>query len=152
MLLLSICYCLSCAYKSPESHGEIVGSYSSVEKQRVWEAVLLTLEQMEIPVARKDFGRGTIFSDSFDVTPEQVDCGKNFFGADYVGTRRGVLKITIREKEEIRIEFELEALLTIKANNKQVECTSFGSLEEEILQSVELKLGMKRDRIEAQGW
>ncbi len=136
----------SCAYKTPESHDRVLGRYTSSEKQRVWDAVLQVLEQKQIPVATRSFGEGTIVSDSISFTPEQIDCGKNFFGADYIGTRKGVLRIMIRQKSGVEIEFRLKSILTIAANNKQVECNSFGALEREILDAVDLQLGLKRDQ------
>lgn len=147
LLLTTLVFGLSCAYRVPESHEAVVGKYASTEKQRLWEAVLHVLDQKEIPVAQKNFGSGTITSDSIPVNPEQVDCGKNFFGVDYEGSRLGVLKIRIRRNSEINIGFELGALLTITANKKQVRCKSFGTLEKEILQSIDLQLGLRRDQI-----
>jgi hypothetical protein len=150
-LLLLLISGVSCSYRKPASHKEIAATYASSNKQKVWDAVLQVLEQKQIPVARKDFGKGIIVSDSFTVTPDQVDCGKNFFGVDYPGTRLGVLKVKIKDSGEPRITFELGALLTITVNGKQVVCTSFGTLEDDILNSVDIQLGLKRDQVRKSG-
>jgi hypothetical protein len=151
-VLLAMSFAVSsCAYQEPYRHEEIVGSYASTTKQQVWGAVLSALDQLDIPVARKDFVSGTILSDSFTVRTDQVDCGKNFFGVDSPGSRMGVIEVAIRDDSKVQISFELGALLTIAANKKQVVCSSFGKLEQEILESLELKLGLKRDQIKEPG-
>jgi len=147
LLFLMLVSGLSCGYRSQTSHAKVVGKYAATDKQRLWEAVLQTLDQKQIPIARKDYGSGIITSDSFPVTPAMVDCGKNLLGADYAGTRLGVLEIKLRKQGEMQIDFQLSALLTILANKKQVKCNSFGKLEKEILESVDLRLGLKRDQI-----
>ncbi|MGB5137389.1 MAG: hypothetical protein WBP29_02540, partial [Candidatus Zixiibacteriota bacterium] len=101
--------------------------------------------ERKIPIARRDLQRGIIVTDSFEVIPEQCDCGVNFFGAEYLGTRRGRMDIVVSGESEIDIEFKFGTLLTIKANNQQVKCTSSGILEEEILKQLEKSLGVARE-------
>lgn len=102
------------------------------------------LESENIPISSTDLQRGTIVSDSFEVLPEYCDCGMNFFGAQYPGTRRGKMRILVSGSAATRIKFEFATLLTITANNRQVKCTSFGLLEERILTGVEKRLGTVR--------
>lgn len=103
------------------------------------------LAERKIPVLRSDLQHGTIVSDSFEVQPEYCDCGMNFFGAQYPGRRRGQMRIAISGDREISVKFEFATLLTIRANNRQVKCTSFGILEGEILTDLDKTLGVVRD-------
>ncbi len=134
----------SCTTHRPTMREPIVAEFQRSNRAEVMETLTKILESEKIPIARSDLQRGTITSDSFEVLPEDCDCGMNFFGAQYPGTRRGKMRILVSGVAETRIKFEFAALLTITANNRQVNCTSFGLLEERILAELEKRLGTAR--------
>lgn len=102
------------------------------------------LSNEHIPVLRIDRQAGTILTDSFSILPEYCDCGKNFFGAEYPGTRRGQMAISVQDANRTTVKFKFGTLLNITANNKQVICTSFGILEDKILDQLDTELGVAR--------
>ncbi|MGB5107857.1 MAG: hypothetical protein WBP42_14215 [Candidatus Zixiibacteriota bacterium] len=135
----------SCAVRKPVVHDPVIARYQFNNRSEIIAAVSKVLAERKIPIARRDLQRGIIVTDSFEVIPEQCDCGVNFFGAEYLGTRRGRMDIVVSGESEIDIEFKFGTLLTIKANNQQVKCTSSGILEEEILKQLEKSLGVARE-------
>lgn len=122
----------------------IVAEYRLDNRGKVVAAMAHILETEKIPIARTDISGGIIVTDSFEVEPEYCDCGMNFFGAQYPGTRRGKMRIVVSGNAETRIKFEFGTLLAITANKRQVKCTSFGVLEERLLTQLDKALGAVR--------
>lgn len=139
---------LSCAVRKPTQRESVVAEYQHSKRAEVMAALVKILSDRKIPIARTNVTHGSIVTDSFEVIPEYCDCGMNFFGAQYPGTRRGQMRITIRGEGEVTIKFEFETLLTIRTNNRKVTCTSFGILENEILQQLDKALGVVREHAE----
>lgn len=135
---------ISCTVRKPTLREPIVAEFQRSNRAEVMETLTKILDSEAIPVFRKDLQKGTIETDSFEVPPVYCDCGMNFFGAQYPGTRRGKMRILVSGSEETKIKFEFATLLTITANNRQVHCTSFGLLEEKILTQLETRLGTVR--------
>lgn len=144
ILVLLIAAVVSCTTRRPTMREQVAAEYQRGSRAEVMETLKQILESEKIPIAAIDRQRGTIVSDSFEVLPEYCDCGMNFFGAQYPGTRRGKMRILVSGNVETRIKFEFATLLTIIANNRQVNCTSFGLLEERILSELEKRLGIAR--------
>jgi hypothetical protein len=143
-LLIVGLICLSCTVRKPLIHEPVTADYRHHERPQVAEALKQILQARKIPVARVDLSRGQIVTDSFEAAAVYCDCGMNFFGAQYPGTRRGQLRIQMSGTGETNLKFEFGALLTITANNKQVKCTSFGKLEAEIVAELDKALGTVR--------
>ena len=139
---------LSCAVRKPTQRESVVAEYQHSKRAEVLSALSKILADRKIPIAKTDATHGSIVTDSFEVIPEYCDCGMNFFGAQYPGTRRGQMRITIRGEGEVTIKFEFETLLTIRTNNRKVKCTSFGILENEILKQLDKALGVVREHAE----
>ena len=139
---------LSCAVRRPTQRESVIAEYQHSKRAEVLSALSKILADRKIPLAKTDATHGSIVTDSFEVIPEYCDCGMNFFGVQYPGTRRGQMRITISGAREITIKFEFGTLLTIRANNRQVKCTSFGILENEILQQLDQALGVVRENAE----
>lgn len=135
---------LSCTIRKPTMRAAVAAEYQRSDRAEIMENLQKILETENIPVVRNDRQSGVIASDSFEVAPADCDCGMNFFGAEYPGTRRGKLRIVVSGSAPTQIKFEFAALLTITANQRQVKCTSFGLLEERILTELEKRLGMAR--------
>ncbi len=135
---------ISCTVRKPLERGSIVAQFAHLPKPQLLEALTGALRAEGISVVRTDVGKGTIVTDSFEVDPQDCDCGMNFFGAEYPGSRRGQMRIDVTTGRDVTVKFDFHTLLTITANNKQVRCTSFGRLEERLLKSVETKLGIAR--------
>ncbi len=144
VLIILIAAAVSCTTRRPTMREPIVTEFHRSDRAAVMETLTKILESQKIPVSRSDLQKGTIVTDSFDVIPEDCDCGMNFFGAQYPGTRRGRMRILVSGSAETKIKFEFATLLTITANNRQVNCTSFGLLEERILTELEKRLGTVR--------
>ncbi len=143
-LVILVALAVSCTTRRPTMREPIVAEFRQSNRAEVMAALKKILESENIPISSTDLQRGTIVSDSFEVLPEYCDCGMNFFGAQYPGTRRGKMRILVSGSAATRIKFEFATLLTITANNRQVKCTSFGLLEERILTGVEKRLGTVR--------
>lgn len=122
----------------------VVAEFRHSDRAEVMETLTKILEDEQISINRKDLQKGTIESDSFEVLPEYCDCGMNFFGAQYPGTRRGKMRILLSGNTDTKIKFEFGTLLNITANGRRVKCTSFGLLEEKILTEMEKRLGLAR--------
>ena len=139
---------LSCAVRKPTQRESVIAEYQHSRRAEVMTALGKILADRKIHIARTDATHGSIVTDSFEVIPEYCDCGMNFFGAQYPGTRRGQMRITISGEREVAIKFEFGTLLTIRTNNRKVKCTSFGILENEILQQLDKALGVVREHAE----
>ena len=144
LMLGTLLLVLGCTTRRPVPHESIQGVYEHASRHEALVALKNILIQDSIPIRSFDLKSGTIVSDSFEAAPRYCDCGRNFFGAEYPGTRRGVMRIKASGGQDFRVKFEFSTLLTITANNKQVHCTSFGILEGEILAALDSTLGMKR--------
>ncbi len=144
ILVILIAAAVSCTTRRPTIREPIVAEFQRSNRAEVMETLKKILESEKIPISSTDLQKGTIVSDSFEVLPEYCDCGMNFFGAQYPGTRRGKMRILVSGSAETKIKFEFATLLTITANNRQVNCTSFGLLEERILTELEKRLGTVR--------
>ena len=142
--VILIAMAVSCTTRRPTMREPIVAEFQRSNRAEVMETLKRILESEKIPISGTDLQRGTIVSDSFEVLPEYCDCGMNFFGAQYPGTRRGKMRILVSGSAETKVKFEFATLLTITANNRQVKCTSFGLLEERILTELEKRLGTVR--------
>ena len=145
VVLITGLLCFSCTVRKPVMHEQVTAEYRSLERTRVADALKQVLKARKIPIARVDLSKGLIVTDSFEAAPEYCDCGLNFFGAQYPGTRRGQLRIQMSGTGETNLKFEFGALLMITANNKRVKCTSFGRLEAEILAELDQVLGAVRN-------
>ncbi len=121
-----------------------MATYHQTSRGKLLDDLKSILDSAKIPLLRIDRTAGVIVSDSFEVRPEYCDCGKNFFGAEYPGTRRGQLVIEVSAQDDAVVSFRFWTLLNIKANNKQVHCTSFGILEAEIISQLDSRLGVAR--------
>ena len=135
---------LSCTVRRPMAHEPVTADYRHTERGQMGETLKQVLDARRIPIARMELSKGLIVTDSFEAAPEYCDCGMNFFGAQYPGTRRGQLRIQMSGTGETNLKFEFSALLTITANNRKVKCTSFGKLEAEILAELDKALGTAR--------
>lgn len=141
LLMLTL---IACTVRKPTSREPVMAAYSQVETAQIMSALESSLKEEHIPIHKFDRTGGIIVTDSFAVLPEDCDCGKNFFGAEYPGTRRGQMTITIQGGTQKTVKFKFGTLLNITANGKQIRCTSFGTLEEKILKLLEAELGAVR--------
>lgn len=141
LLLLLV---LGCTVRKPLTRDPVMATYRQTSQAKLIDALKSILDSAKIPLLRTDYAAGKIVSDSFEVLPEYCDCGKNFFGAEYPGTRRGQMVIEVSAQRDAAVSFRLGTLLNIKANNKQVHCTSFGILEEKIISQLDSRLGIAR--------
>lgn len=144
MLIALATLILSCAVAQPTQHDPVIARLPNTNVHAVMAALEHVMALDSIPIHSRDFDEGLITTDSFEVKPEYADCGLNLFGSEYPGTRRGQMRITIKGSGTVQISFRFATLLTILTNNKQVVCTSFGTLENRILEQLEKQLGIAR--------
>lgn len=147
-LALLAVFTVTCMTKEPLRRDPVLRTYQDTERREVFGRLLQALEDRKIPIKVRNEVTGVIETDSFDVLPHYCDCGKNFLGGDYPGIRRGVLRVSLSGVRPTTVKFRFETLLTITINNKHVLCSSFNVLEKEILESVDLQLGLKRNEAE----
>ena len=131
-----------CTVRKPTERSAVARTYDIVERNELIEELTRIMNEEGIQVKSQNIREGTIVSDSFDVLPEFCDCGRNFFGAEYPGQRRGVMKVKISGTRAFKLTFDFHTKLVITANNKQVLCTSFGILEEKLLNALDKSLGV----------
>lgn len=141
LLILSVA---ACTVRRPTERAPVLAVYPHTSAAEVIGALKTVLAEERIPVSAHATGGATIVTDSFVVLPEYCDCGRNFFGAEYPGIRRGQMKLTVTDGGTVRVKIEFATLLTITANNKHVHCTSFGILEEKLLKRLEERLRTAR--------
>jgi len=144
VLVILISVAVSCTVRKPTLREPVVAEFQHGNRPEVMETLTKILDAEQIPISRTDLQKGTIESDSFEVLPEYCDCGMNFFGAQYPGTRRGKMRILLSGSAETKIKFEFATLLNITANGRKVKCTSFGLLEDKIITELEKRLGIAR--------
>lgn len=144
MASLLILLASACTVRKPTERAPVLAVYSHTSAAQVVGALKAILAEERIPVSARSTGGATIVTDSFEVLPEYCDCGRNFFGAEYPGIRRGQMKFTVTDGGTARVKIEFATLLTITANNKHVHCTSFGILEDKLLKRLEERLGTAR--------
>jgi hypothetical protein len=144
ILVILMTTAISCTTRRPTLREPVVAEFQRSNRSEVMETLTKILEAEQIPISRTNLQKGTIETDSFEVLPEYCDCGMNFFGAQYPGTRRGKMRILVSGSADTNIKFEFATLLNITANNRRVKCTSFGLLEEKILTEMEKRLGIAR--------
>jgi hypothetical protein len=119
----------------------VARSYHNVERKSLMDRMVRILANEKISIKSEDLRNGLISTDSFDVTPDLCDCGKNILGAEYPGQRRGVIFIKINDRKETVVTVDLKTRLRIRANNKIVLCASRGVFEEKLLTALEKELG-----------
>jgi len=144
MASLLIVLASACTVRKPMERAPILAVYPHTSAAQVVGVLKSILAEEQIPVSARPTDGATIVTDSFEVLPEYCDCGKNFFGAEYPGIRRGQMKFTVTDGGTARVKIEFATLLTVTANNKQVHCTSFGILEDKLLKRLEERLGTAR--------
>lgn len=123
----------SCGYRKPVEHEQVMATYQSLSRQAAVTRLTEAMVAEGIPIRSANVDRGAIISDSFEVAVDYCDCGKNLLGSDYVGTRRGVMKVNVRQNHGTTVTFEFDTELTIRANGKRLICPSLGVLERKIL-------------------
>jgi hypothetical protein len=138
LVLLLVC---GCAVRGPTVRPPVTHTYELREHRKIVEELAALLVAEKIKIAFKDVSKGVIVTDSFDVLPEYCDCGKNFLGAEYPGQRHGVLRVNVNDGRKIIVTIDFKTKLRIKANNKMVNCTSFGIFENKLLTALEKELG-----------
>jgi hypothetical protein len=127
---------LGCGYRKPATHEPVMHSYQNLSLEQAVTRLAAAMKAEGIPIKSEDPEKGRIVSDSFDVNEEWCDCGKNLLGEEYLGTRRGVMKVSVRRSRETTVTFDFKTRLTILANDKQLICGSLGVLEKKILSHV----------------
>ncbi len=133
MLVMITLLLVGCGFHKPATHEPVVYSYRSLSQEQAVTKLVAAMKAEGIPIKSDDPEKGLIVSDSFDVNEEWCDCGKNLLGEEYLGTRRGVMKVDVRRNRETTVTFDFKTRLTILANDKQLICGSLGVLEKEIL-------------------
>jgi hypothetical protein len=133
---------LSCGYRKPAENEPVMRTYQSLGRVEVTRILAEAMTVEGIPVKTRDVDQGVIVSDSFDVGTEYADCGKNLLGAEYPGSRTGVLRIRIKSNGGTQITFDFETRLEIAANDMTVICGSYGILEEKLLAYLERNSGV----------
>jgi hypothetical protein len=130
-----------CAVRAPIVRPPVTHTYELRERRQIIEGFAEQLTAEGIKITTKDIGKGIIVTDSFDVTPEYCDCGKNLLGAEYPGQRRGIMRVNVSNGRKITITIDFKTRLRITANNKTVVCTSYGILENKLLANLGKELG-----------
>ena len=130
-----------CAVRAPIVRPPVTHTYELRERRQIIEGFAEQLTAEGIKITTKDIGKGIIVTDSFDVTPEYCDCGKNLLGAEYPGQRRGIMRVNVSNGRKITITIDFKTRLRITANNKTVVCTSYGILENKLLTNLGKELG-----------
>lgn len=133
MLVVIALLFVGCGYRKPATHESVMHSYQSLSREQAVTKLVAAMKAEGIPIKSEDPEKGRIVSDSFEVNEEWCDCGKNLLGEEYPGTRRGVMKVSVRRDRETTVTFDFKTRLTILANDKQFICGSLGVLEKKIL-------------------
>ncbi|MFH2055584.1 MAG: hypothetical protein ABIJ61_06485 [bacterium] len=136
MLLLFVA---GCTIQKPMAHDPVLWSSRELSQAEIFERLEQAVREEGLPIHKANAGDGLIVTDSFDVLTDYCDCGKNLLGADYVGERRGVLRITVKQGDSTTVKFDFTTRLKILANGKFLICDSFGVLEDKLLVQAGLK-------------
>lgn len=137
-----------CGFQRPLEQNDIIWSSPDITRSQVFERLENAAREEGLPLRQVEPGRGLIVTDSFDVLTSYCDCGRNLLGSEYIGERRGVMKIRVTQGDSTTVRFEFITRLKITANGKFVICGSLGVLEERLLVAAGLKAKAEANQLD----